>query len=123
MQLETRQEIYNRYCAGESIEDLADKYEVKPDTIKCYIRYFRRREEHAKFAAEQEHRNMQIEPPRIQEPLMSTAEYLYSILHRLPDDVVAEILKSGKNISVMLRSDEQTINLCSVSEGENGKAD
>lgn len=123
MRLETRQEIYNRYCAGESVEDLADKYEVKLDTIKCYIRYFRRREQYAKFAAEQEQRNIQVEPPRIQEPLISTAEYLYSILNRLPDDVVAEILKSGKNISVILRSDEQTINLCSVLEGENGKAD
>lgn len=110
--VERRKEVYRRYCEGEGVGALAYEYGVKPGTIKDYIRFFQREEKRERFRAEQEERERKERNSQlIQEPLINTAEYLYSIVDRLPQNITVEVLRADGMISVTLCGDGQNVNI------------
>jgi hypothetical protein len=122
-----KEKIYQLYQAGITAEALSADYGVTVSTIKNYIRYFRRKERNEQWLNEQRERqaeqNRTIGTPETS--LISTAEYLYSLVQRLPDNVTVEVLKDSSRIAVSITGAGEDIILANSKGGfcEAGKAD
>lgn len=119
--------IYRMFQAGITAEALSADYGVTVSTIKNYIRYFRRKERNEQWAKQQcEKQSEQCQPTEmLREPLISTAEYLYFLVQRLPDGVTVEVLKNDREIAVSITGAGEDILLVNSKGGriETGTTD